>query len=150
MWFERVIWSSTLVAFVVALGESGKRLTPPPAEPTTAQAILSFAGAIAGFTITYVPPGFRFYDVPFPGWTQVRFSFSMKATGHLTIRVFTFQLEIFPLFASRIFVLRRGSSRDVVVAQFARMDESGPSAMSWSSMCHRHPNRVIADSSVRG
>ena len=31
-----------------------------------------------------MPPGFRFYDVPFSGWTQVRLSVPTKATVSLT------------------------------------------------------------------
>lgn len=46
-----------LVVYVVALGVGGKHLhnISPPAEAATAQAILSFAGTIAGFVITYCP-----------------------------------------------------------------------------------------------
>ena len=66
MWFERIIWFPVLVAFVVALGVSGKHLTSPPSESATVQAILSFAGVIAGFTITYAPLGsdFTMYYTP--------------------------------------------------------------------------------------
>ena len=60
MWFERIIWFPVLVAFVVALGVSGKHLTSPPTEPAAVQAILSFAGVIAGFMITYSPLGSDF------------------------------------------------------------------------------------------
>ena len=60
MWFERIIWFPVLVAFLVALGVSGKHLTSPPVDPASAQAILSFAGVIAGFTITYSPLGSDF------------------------------------------------------------------------------------------
>lgn len=60
MWFERVIWFPVLVAYVVALGVSGKHLISPPAEPATIQAIFSFAAVIAGFTITYAPAGSDF------------------------------------------------------------------------------------------
>jgi len=67
MWFERIIWFPVLVAFVVALGVSGKHLTSPAAEPATVQAILSFAGVIAGFTITYSPLGSDFTMYYSPG-----------------------------------------------------------------------------------
>ena len=60
MWFERIIWFPVLVAFVVALGVSGKHLTSPPSEPATVQGVLSFAGVIAGFTISYGPMGSDF------------------------------------------------------------------------------------------
>jgi len=60
MWFERIIWFPVLVAFVVALGVSGEHLTSPPPGPAGVQAILSFAGVIAGFTITYAPLGSDF------------------------------------------------------------------------------------------
>ena len=60
MWFERIIWFPVFIAFVVALGVSGKHLTSPPVEPATVQEILSFAGVIAGFTITYSPLGSDF------------------------------------------------------------------------------------------
>ena len=60
MWFERIIWFPVLVAYLVALGVSGKHLTSPPTEPASAQTILSFAGVIAGFTITYSPLGSDF------------------------------------------------------------------------------------------
>ena len=60
MWFERIIWFPVLVAYAVALGVSGKHLNSPPVEPATAQTILSFAGVIAGFTITYSPLGSDF------------------------------------------------------------------------------------------
>ena len=149
MWFERVIWFPVLGVFVVALGVSSKHLTPPPVEPTTAQAIsVLFAGAIAGFTITYAPPWVPILRCTVPRMDPGQVFFLYE--GHRTSDYPRIHLlvEEFPPFASRIFVLRRGSSCDVVVAQFARMDESGPSAMSWSSMCHRRPNRVIVDSSV--
>lgn len=43
-----------LIVFIIALGVGGKHLAnPPPAEPVTASAILSFASTIAGFVITY-------------------------------------------------------------------------------------------------
>ena len=60
VWFERIIWFPVLVALLVALGVSGKHLTSPPTDPASAQAILSFAGVIAGFTITYSPLGSDF------------------------------------------------------------------------------------------
>lgn len=60
MWFERIVWLPVLVAYLVALGVSGKHLTLPPTEPAPVQAILSFAGVIAGFTITYSPLGSDF------------------------------------------------------------------------------------------
>lgn len=66
MWFERIIWFPVLVALLVALGVSGKHLTSPPVEPASAQAILSFAGVIAGFTITYSPLGSDFTMYYFP------------------------------------------------------------------------------------
>jgi purine-cytosine permease-like protein len=60
VWFERIIWVPVLVAYLVALGVSGKHLISPPVEPASAQAILSFAGVIAGFTITYSSMGSDF------------------------------------------------------------------------------------------
>ncbi|KAF8067891.1 cytosine-purine permease [Lyophyllum atratum] len=55
-WYERVAWIPVVICFVVALGVGGKHLSnPPPAEPATAAAILSFASTIAGFVITYSP-----------------------------------------------------------------------------------------------
>ncbi|KAI9063521.1 cytosine-purine permease [Trametes sanguinea] len=55
-WYERLAWIPVLVVYLVALGVGGKHLSnPPPAEPATAAAILSFAGTIAGFVITYSP-----------------------------------------------------------------------------------------------
>ncbi|KAG1867285.1 permease for cytosine/purines, uracil, thiamine, allantoin-domain-containing protein [Suillus subalutaceus] len=53
-WYERVSWFPVLIAFLVALGVSGKNLyNAQPAEPATAATILSFASVIAGFVITY-------------------------------------------------------------------------------------------------
>ncbi|KAF9459715.1 NCS cytosine-purine permease [Collybia nuda] len=53
-WYERVAWIPVLVTFVIALGVGGKHLiNPPPAEPATPAAILSFASTIAGFVVTY-------------------------------------------------------------------------------------------------
>ncbi|PSR97591.1 hypothetical protein PHLCEN_2v4298 [Hermanssonia centrifuga] len=55
-WYERLAWIPVLVVYVVALGIGGKHLlNPPPAEPASAIAILSFASTIAGFVITYSP-----------------------------------------------------------------------------------------------
>lgn len=54
--YERLAWIPVLVVYVVALGIGGKHLiNPPPAEPSSASAILSFASTIAGFVITYSP-----------------------------------------------------------------------------------------------
>ena len=53
--------------YLVALGVGGKHIhNPPPAEPATAQAILSFAATIAGFVITYCSLGsdFTIYYTP--------------------------------------------------------------------------------------
>lgn len=101
MWFERIIWFPVLVAFVVVLGVSGKHLTSPPSEPATAQTILSFAGVIAGFTITYAPLGSDFT-------TYYRPEAPRSVLTSLTVlRNFTlaFQLENFYLFDPRTFVL---------------------------------------------
>jgi len=55
-WYERIAWIPVLIVYLVALGVSGKHLqNPPPEVPATVQAILSFAGTIAGFVITYSP-----------------------------------------------------------------------------------------------
>lgn len=83
MWFERIIWFPVLVALVVALGVSGKHLTSPPSEPATAQTILSFAGVIAGFTITYAPLGSDFtmyYSPHAPGSVLVLLKVSLNLT----------------------------------------------------------------------
>ncbi|KAG6914718.1 hypothetical protein DXG01_015748, partial [Tephrocybe rancida] len=41
---------------LAALGTGGKHLSsPPPAEPATARAVLSFASSLAGFVVTYSP-----------------------------------------------------------------------------------------------
>lgn len=54
--YERLAWIPVLVVFVVALGVGGKHLiNPPPAEPATANSILTFASTIAGFVVTYSP-----------------------------------------------------------------------------------------------
>ncbi|THH32563.1 hypothetical protein EUX98_g1617 [Antrodiella citrinella] len=54
--YERLAWIPVLVVFVVALGVGGKHLSnPPPAVPATASSILTFAGTIAGFVVTYSP-----------------------------------------------------------------------------------------------
>lgn len=54
--YERLMWIPVLVAYVVAAGLGGKHLiNPPPAEPATAAAVLSFASVIAGFVISYAP-----------------------------------------------------------------------------------------------
>ncbi|KAI0072095.1 NCS cytosine-purine permease [Panus rudis PR-1116 ss-1] len=66
-WYERLAWIPVLVVYVVALGLGGKNLvSPPPAEPATARAILSFASTIAGFVITYSPlaSDFTIYYTP--------------------------------------------------------------------------------------
>ncbi|KAI0711159.1 NCS cytosine-purine permease [Cerioporus squamosus] len=53
-WYERLAWIPVLIVYLVLLGVGGKHLTnPPPAEPATAPAILSFGATIAGFVITY-------------------------------------------------------------------------------------------------
>ncbi|KAI0684962.1 NCS cytosine-purine permease [Cytidiella melzeri] len=60
-WYEKLVWIPCLVVYVVALGVGGKHLVnPPPAEPATAAAILSFASTIAGFVITWSPMGSDF------------------------------------------------------------------------------------------
>ena len=56
-----------LVVYLVALGVGGKHLAnPPPAEPATAQTILSFGATIAGFVITYcsLASDFTIYYTP--------------------------------------------------------------------------------------
>ena len=104
MWFERIIWFPVLVAFVVALGVSGKHLTSPPAEPAAVQAILSFAGVIAGFTITYSPLGsdFTMYYSP-DSPRSVTFTAMVE-------RKFTnpSQLENLHILDPRVSVLHRG------------------------------------------
>lgn len=53
-WYERLAWPPVLLAFLVALGVGGKHLYNAPAPaPPTASAILSFAGTLAGFVITF-------------------------------------------------------------------------------------------------
>ncbi|KAF5383051.1 hypothetical protein D9615_004948 [Tricholomella constricta] len=53
-WYERLAWIPVVISFVVALGVGGKHLAnPPPAEPATASAVLSFAAVLAGFVITW-------------------------------------------------------------------------------------------------
>ncbi|KAI0360560.1 cytosine-purine permease [Trametes cingulata] len=60
-WYERLAWIPVLVVYLVALGVGGKHLgNPPPAEPATAAAILSFASTVAGFVITYCSLGSDF------------------------------------------------------------------------------------------
>ena len=52
--YERLAWFPVLITFLVALGVGGKQLSnPPPSEPTSGPAILSFASTLAGFAITY-------------------------------------------------------------------------------------------------
>ncbi|KAI0765159.1 NCS cytosine-purine permease [Fomes fomentarius] len=66
-WYERLAWIPVLVVYLVTLGVGGKHIAdPPPAEPATARAILSFAATIAGFVITYTPLGsdFTIYYTP--------------------------------------------------------------------------------------
>lgn len=59
--YERLAWLPVLVVYLVALGVGGKHLSnPPPAEPATAAAVLSFASTIAGFVITYCALGSDF------------------------------------------------------------------------------------------
>lgn len=54
--YERLAWIPVLITFIIALGVGGKHLTdPPPTEPATVQAVLSFASTIAGFVVTYSP-----------------------------------------------------------------------------------------------
>lgn len=101
MWFERIVWFPVLVSFVVALGVSGKHLTSPPSEPATAQAILSFAGVIAGFTITYSPLGSDFTTYYSPDASRLVLT-PLAILRYLTL---VLQLENFPLLDSRIFVL---------------------------------------------
>ncbi|EJF63789.1 NCS cytosine-purine permease [Dichomitus squalens LYAD-421 SS1] len=78
-WYERLAWVPVLVVYLVALGVGGKHIrNPPPAEPATAQAILSFAGTIAGFVITYASLGsdFTIYYTPsVPSWTIFLYSY---------------------------------------------------------------------------
>ncbi|EIM87684.1 NCS cytosine-purine permease [Stereum hirsutum FP-91666 SS1] len=53
-WYERVAWFPVLLVFLVATGLGGKNfISPPPAEPATAQQVLSFGATIAGFVITW-------------------------------------------------------------------------------------------------
>ncbi|KAH9929656.1 hypothetical protein B0H21DRAFT_110305 [Amylocystis lapponica] len=66
-WYERLAWLPVLVVYLVALGVGGKYLiNPPPSEPASASAILSFASTIAGFVITYSPMSsdFTIYYTP--------------------------------------------------------------------------------------
>ena len=91
------------------------------------------------------PPGFRLLDVLFPRLLKVWFHFPVMVERKLTNPS---QLENFHVLDSRISVLHRGSSCDLVVF-FAHAHGSGPAAMSWSCMCHCRPNRPIMDSGVR-
>ncbi|KAF8991744.1 cytosine-purine permease, partial [Cyathus striatus] len=47
-WYQRVAWIPVLTTFIIALGVGGKHLSsPPPPEPATASAVLSFGSTIA-------------------------------------------------------------------------------------------------------
>ncbi|KAG6334992.1 hypothetical protein ID866_4093 [Astraeus odoratus] len=78
-WYERLAWPPVLLAFVVALGVGGKHLyNVPPAEPATADTILSFASVIAGFVITYSAMASDFtmyYDPRVPSHTIFMYSY---------------------------------------------------------------------------
>lgn len=77
-WFERVAWFPVLLAYLVALGVSGKRLSNPPSEPATAAGILSFASTIAGYTLTYAPLSSDFTTYYHPSVSSWRiFTYSM-------------------------------------------------------------------------
>jgi len=114
MLFERVIWFPVLVAFLVALGVSGKHLTSPPAEPAAVQAILSFAGVIAGFTITYSPLGSDFTIYHSPDGPRSGFLALRRCHGIWLIPMFASQLENFSLLDSRVSVLYCERSRGSV------------------------------------
>lgn len=52
--YERLAWIPVLITCIIVLGVGGKHLSnPPPMEPATAAAVLSFASTLAGFSITY-------------------------------------------------------------------------------------------------
>ncbi|KAJ8587361.1 NCS cytosine-purine permease [Rhizopogon salebrosus TDB-379] len=73
-WYERISWFPVLVAFLVALGISGKDLyNAQPAEPATSVNILSFASVIAGFVITYsaMASDFTMYYDPTVSQTKI-------------------------------------------------------------------------------
>ena len=60
------------------------------------------------------------------------------------------QLENFHILNSWVSVLHRESPCDLVVFFFfAHAHGSGPTAMSWSGVCHYRPNRPIMGSGVR-
>lgn len=77
--YERLAWIPVLIVYLVALGVGGKHLTnPPPAEPATAPAILSFGATIAGFVITYCSLSSDFtiyYARSVPSWRLFMYSY---------------------------------------------------------------------------
>ncbi|TFY67454.1 hypothetical protein EVJ58_g1602 [Rhodofomes roseus] len=79
VWYERLMWIPVLVAYVVAAGLGGTHLiNPPPAEPATAAAILSFASVIAGFVISYAPisSDYTLYYTPdVPAWKVFTYTY---------------------------------------------------------------------------
>lgn len=52
--YERTSWIPVLVVCLVSTGLGANNMSnPPPSEPASAKAILTFASTIAGFTLTY-------------------------------------------------------------------------------------------------
>ncbi|KAF9518801.1 hypothetical protein BS47DRAFT_1289076, partial [Hydnum rufescens UP504] len=54
-WYIHWSWAPVVIVVLVALGISGKLSNPTPVAPATAQAMLSFGSAIAGFVLTWSP-----------------------------------------------------------------------------------------------
>jgi len=52
-WYANCVWIPVFVAFVVALGVSGKDLVDTPVAPATAAQIFNFGATIAGFTMSW-------------------------------------------------------------------------------------------------
>ncbi|KAL1945935.1 hypothetical protein VTO73DRAFT_1937 [Trametes versicolor] len=77
--YERLAWLPVLVVYLVALGVEGKYLrNPPPSEPATAAAVLSFASTIAGFVVTFstLASDFTIYLNPsVPSWRIFLYSY---------------------------------------------------------------------------
>lgn len=56
-WYERIAWFPVVLTFVIVLGLGGPHLGEATFKPATAQAVLSYASTLAGFTIAWTPLG---------------------------------------------------------------------------------------------
>ncbi|EFI27075.1 cytosine-purine permease [Coprinopsis cinerea okayama7 len=90
-WLGLVGWVPLLTAFAVVAGVGGKHFSdPPPVEPVTAPALLSFAATLAGFSITFCPLATDisvYYRHDVSGWRVFMYVYAGLLTSLASIQI---------------------------------------------------------------